>query len=464
MGMKTKIWMSLALVVLALSCGKTPSAEPLPVDLPSGLNVSGAGVEAGETFHAMTPVSEGVWDYYAEFTSGEKVRITRPDGSEWASLNVPSDKAGVCCLRVKAGEKAPKLIKINKVSLVVTEGGVDFPPAGNKPPIVAAYAGGGVWKAEGLYVMTDHIRYRYQLDTDSPADLKYWCAVWDNAGSAPVSLTPEYLQVRSLGQKEYDALYLKDNRACWMFPSDKTSKLTDCTVSMNVSVPVQEVTFYTAHKGPKAVFIGDSITWLWGLDHYDKKTPADMVYPIDPLPSWAKIVGSNIWLYFHKAFFDANNYSNKGISGNNTTQMVARYQQDVLNQDPQCVVIMGGTNDLAQGYTKNQILANLSKMAEQAEAADMKVILCSVTPCNDTYSKLSNPKTKGAHIVALNAMIKEYAESKGFIWCDYYPSLVAEDGFTLKECYWMYDHLHPNPDAYVVMEGIIKPIIEEVLK
>ena len=66
---------------------------------------------------------------------------------------------------------------------------------------------------------------------------------------------------------------------------------------------------------------------------------------------------------------------------------------------------MGGTNDLAQGYTKDQILSNIKSMAEQAAAKDMKVVLCSVTPCNMTYSRLS-PKEKGTHIVALNKMIK----------------------------------------------------------
>jgi alpha-L-fucosidase len=125
---------------------------------------------------------------------------------------------------------------------------------------------------------------------------------------------------------------------------------------------------------------------------------------------------------------------------------------------------MAGTNDLAQGYSKQEILANIKNMAEQAEAEHMNVILCSITPCNDTYSNLSNPKTKGAHIVAVNDMIKAYAAQKGFTYCDYYPALVAEDGYSLKEAYWLYDHLHPNPDAYTVMEGIIKPIIDSLIQ
>jgi len=125
-------------------------------------------------------------------------------------------------------------------------------------------------------------------------------------------------------------------------------------------------------------------------------------------------------------------------------------------------VIMGGTNDLAQGFSESQILANITAMAEKADAAGIKVVLCSVTPNNREYSRLSNPKTKGAHIIALNNLIKDYVASKGFTYCDYWSALVAEDGLAMDSKYCLYDDLHPNPDAYTVMEGIIKPIIESI--
>ena len=218
----------------------------------------------------------------------------------------------------------------------------------------------------------------------------------------------------------------------------------------------------SSHKGPLAVFIGDSITWQWArASRTDDKSK--IVIPLDPLPSFMTRSGDNVTTYFHPQFFTSNNYSNKGISAENTTQMLSRYQKDVLDQDPHCVVIMGGTNDLAQGVQKAQILSNLSRMAEMAEAKEMKVILCSVTPCNEVYSRLSNPNTKGAHIITLNGMIKSYAEGKGFTYCDYHPALAAPDGLALKDEYCLYDRLHPNPDAYTEMEKIIRSVINQVL-
>ncbi len=87
---------------------------------------------------------------------------------------------------------------------------------------------------------------------------------------------------------------------------------------------------------------------------------------------------------------------------------------------------------------------------------EMRGWLCSVTPCN-------TPKGKGSAINKLNEKIKAYADEKGFAYCDYHKALVDADGVSLKAKYHLYDELHPNPDAYTVMEQIIQPIIKEVL-
>ena len=123
---------------------------------------------------------------------------------------------------------------------------------------------------------------------------------------------------------------------------------------------------------------------------------------------------------------------------------------------------MGGTNDLAQGVSKEEIVSNIGQMADMASGAGIKVVLCTVTPNNDTYSRL-NPKNKGPHIIELNGMLKEHAVDRGYSWCDYWSSLVADDGLSMKEEYRLYDNLHPGPVAYTVMEGIIKPIIDSLL-
>ena len=211
-----------------------------------------------------------------------------------------------------------------------------------------------------------------------------------------------------------------------------------------------------------AIFIGDSITWQWARA-YRSDAKTNIVIPLDPLPSWMTEIGDNVITHFHPGFFTGNGYLDKGVSGENTEQMLARFKADIVDLNPKVVVIMGGTNDLAQGFTKEKTVEDIAAMAEMADAAGMKVVLCTITPCNHTYSQLSNPNTKGAHIITLNGMLKEYADSKGFAWCDYWTALVGADGFAMDEQYWLYDDLHPNPDGYTLMEPIIKPIIDSLL-
>ena len=237
--------------------------------------------------------------------------------------------------------------------------------------------------------------------------------------------------------------------------SSQASAWPTATWNLSGSMPVL---LNTPARIP-AIYVGDSITWQWARNS-TTFTEDKLKIPFDA--SYMTQSGSNITVPFHPGFFSGNGYIDKGISGQNTTQMLSRFKKDVVDLNPKVVVIMGGTNDLAQGVSKETIVANISAMAEMADAAGIKVVLCSVTPNNDNYSKLS-PKNKGGHIVTLNGMIQSYASSKGFVYCDYWTALVADDNLSMKEEYRLYDNLHPGPKGYDVMEPIIKPIINSLL-
>jgi lysophospholipase L1-like esterase len=80
---------------------------------------------------------------------------------------------------------------------------------------------------------------------------------------------------------------------------------------------------------------------------------------------------SNIW-----------GFLNKGISGNNTTQMLARFSTDILANanSGEYVVIWGGINDLAQDVPLATIQSNLQSMYTQAKAAGLIVIANNISP------------------------------------------------------------------------------------
>lgn len=182
-------------------------------------------------------------------------------------------------------------------------------------------------------------------------------------------------------------------------------------------------------KDPEVVFMGNSIT--------------------------------NNWYRYHPEFFHENNYVGRGISGQVTAQMLARFRSDVINLHPETVVILAGTNDIAmnQGYVSiEHIYENIVSMAELAMFNGIKVVLCSVLPA-DRYSWSWEIDRERAvrSISELNGKIKAYAQANGLAYADYYSAM--DDGNCAMKKEYQEDAVHPNKAGYLVMEEVIQKIL-----
>lgn len=171
----------------------------------------------------------------------------------------------------------------------------------------------------------------------------------------------------------------------------------------------------------RAVFMGDSITENWARPEHDG------------------------------AFFPANGFIGRGISGQTTSQMLLRFTPDVLNLAPRAVHILAGTNDVAEnGGTYDPALTqdNLAAMASLARAVGMKVFIGSVPPARDVYWRKSvgDPTNR---ILALNDWIAAFCRREGHSYVDYWPVL-ADAGKGLKAELGL-DPVHPNRAGYLVM-------------
>lgn len=167
------------------------------------------------------------------------------------------------------------------------------------------------------------------------------------------------------------------------------------------------------------------------------------------------------WDDAHESFFTMNNYVCRGISGQVSAQMLSRFRADVIELHPLAVVILAGTNDLAlnNGYIESEhIVENIASMAELAEAAGIRPILCSVLPAKEFHWR---PEVKNVplKIRGLNSRLRLYAADKGYTWVEYYESLSEKDG-SMKAAYTT-DGVHPNAAGYAVMEKILEPILSE---
>ena len=132
------------------------------------------------------------------------------------------------------------------------------------------------------------------------------------------------------------------------------------------------------------------------------------------------------WDNAHPEFFTANNFACRGIGGQVTGQMLCRFRADVINLHPQAVVILAGTNDLAQNngpIATQHIVENIISMAELAMAAGIRPIICSVLPAGK-YPWRTEIESVPEKIRDLNARLHRYASDRGLIWVDYYTCLL----------------------------------------
>lgn len=180
-------------------------------------------------------------------------------------------------------------------------------------------------------------------------------------------------------------------------------------------------------------------------------------------PTRVVFMGNSItdgWWNTDSLFFKNNRYIGRGIGGQTTAQMLVRFRADVIDLQPKAVVILAGTNDIAQnnGYiAPENILGNIISMAELAKANNIDVVLCSILPAYEYgWRKGLEPADK---IIALNKMIKEYADRHNLTYVDYHSALKdARNGLPEK---YSKDGVHPTMDGYKIMERLISEALEK---
>jgi lysophospholipase L1-like esterase len=161
--------------------------------------------------------------------------------------------------------------------------------------------------------------------------------------------------------------------------------------------------------------------------------------------------------------FPGKPYINRGISGQTTPQMLVRFRQDVLNLKPKLVVILAGTNDLAQNTgveTLEQIEGYLTSMCELARANKIRVVLASVLPVLDY--PWSPGLVPGPKVAALNAWLQKYATENKLVYLDYFTAM--SDANKAIRPGLSSDGVHPTPEGYAVMAPLAQKAITEALK
>lgn len=170
------------------------------------------------------------------------------------------------------------------------------------------------------------------------------------------------------------------------------------------------------------VFLGDSITQSWGDD-------------ISGAFAGAKV-------------------ANRGISGDTTRGVLIRLKDDVLALKPAGVVLLIGTNDLADKADPETIAGNLKLILAELKKHDAKmpIVLCQVMPSSATKDRASDK------IKQINTLYAAAVKGDPQVTLvETYTLFANAEGDAKKEEFP--DLLHPNKEGYAKWAAAIRPIL-----
>jgi len=227
------------------------------------------------------------------------------------------------------------------------------------------------------------------------------------------------------------------------------------TRAANVATVVQ--TSHAKHTGQKvtiangstssfnannvAITVIDANTWTYpsigaddvagtGYSFYDDSLQKDVGYVY-----WLKTMASGA----------IEVVNNAGVSGNRSSQMLARFDIDVMAYDFDLVILLTGYNDFAIDHiTAAQEYANVTAIADKVTGAGKTIYIVSAIPWIT-----SGTDTDRGEAAAYNRMLQNYCNNtKGAVYIDAASKIVdpiAATKFYPKANMLLADGIHPSP-------------------
>ena len=147
---------------------------------------------------------------------------------------------------------------------------------------------------------------------------------------------------------------------------------------------------------------------------------------------------------------------NRGVNGERTDQILARFDRDVRGAGADAVIVIAGVNDIYQGRSARQVVRTLEAIYDAARAARIVTVAGTIVPYN-TATPDAN-----ARMHEVNAWIRGYAAQHADLVCCDTRAAVAASG-DLDRLASSPDGLHPSPDGYRLMAAALEPAVKLAL-
>jgi lysophospholipase L1-like esterase len=148
---------------------------------------------------------------------------------------------------------------------------------------------------------------------------------------------------------------------------------------------------------------------------------------------------------------------NRGVNGERSDQIRARFARDVIGEHAELVVIIAGVNDIYQGRPPEAVQQELAAMFDMARTAPhaVPIVAGSILPFN-TATADQNRRMK-----LVNDWIVDYAKRHGIAYCDT-RAAAARPGDP-DRLLSTPDELHPSPEGYKSVARALEPLIAAAL-
>jgi lysophospholipase L1-like esterase len=148
---------------------------------------------------------------------------------------------------------------------------------------------------------------------------------------------------------------------------------------------------------------------------------------------------------------------NRGVNGERSDQIAARFARDVIDAAPAAVVIIAGVNDVYQGLPASRVTAHLRTMYDRAAHAGIRVVAGTIVPYNTATADAN------ARMREINGWIRAQERGEPPVAFADTRAAVAKPGEPdrLDESP---DGLHPSATGYRRMAEALQPVLDRVLR
>ena len=144
---------------------------------------------------------------------------------------------------------------------------------------------------------------------------------------------------------------------------------------------------------------------------------------------------------------------NRGINGQRSDEIRARFERDAVQNRPAAIVIIAGVNDIYQGRSVEQVTSELQAMYARAAEAGIPVVAGSIIPFN-TATPEQNQRMREVNDWIRRQPKVTFSDTRAAVAASGNPDGLFESP----------DGLHPSAAGYRRMAEAIIPALLRVLR